>query len=358
MLKTVSEPALTLNDELEQGKIKFVHCTNDGTESSAILLTGLKNIFQRQLPNMPREYISKVVYDRSHNSMILLKNDDTVVGGICYKPFQHRRFVEIVFAAVKSSEQVKGYGSAIMNFLKSKVRQIGDYRYLITYADNYAIGYFKKQGFTQDFGVIDEKIWKGYIKDYEGANPMVCVLLPRVNYLTIKQDLETQRQTLNDIICQISSQKARYKGLDFSKGPIDPRDIPGVKESGWTKEISEHHATKSKRVNMNLFTQLLDELKNHHSAWPFALPVDGNTVKDYYTLVTNPMDLQKLTSKVQNNEYISLEAFRRDVQLIFDNCRLYNSKETAYYKSAVILEKYFNEQLKKREEKEKPNSPK
>eukprot|EP00835_Amoeboradix_gromovi_P002426 NODE_137_length_18042_cov_0.768823.p9 type:complete len:188 gc:universal NODE_137_length_18042_cov_0.768823:16674-17237(+) len=181
---------------------------------------------------------------------------------------------------------------------------------------------------------------------------MVCVLIPKVDYLAIKEDLEIQKQTLDNIICQISSQKTRYKGLDFSKGPIDPMLIPGVRESGWTKEISENHAIKSKRVNLNLFMQLLDDLRNHHSAWPFTKPVDGNTVKDYYTLITNPMDLEKLASKVTGNEYISIEAFKRDVQLIFDNCRLYNSKDTAYYKCAVGLEKFFNEQLIKRGKKE------
>jgi len=29
-----------------------------------VLLTGLKNIFQKQLPKMPKEYIARLVYDR------------------------------------------------------------------------------------------------------------------------------------------------------------------------------------------------------------------------------------------------------------------------------------------------------
>eukprot|EP00834_Sanchytrium_tribonematis_P004499 NODE_225_length_12315_cov_1.300671.p2 type:complete len:344 gc:universal NODE_225_length_12315_cov_1.300671:11477-10446(-) len=335
---------------------RFQHCTNNGSEENTVLLTGLKNIFQKQLPNMPREYIAKVVYDRSHNSMILISDDESVIGGICYKPFQHRRFVEIVFAAVKSSEQVKGYGSAIMNNLKHAVSNLGDYRYLITYADNYAIGYFKKQGFTQDFGVLDEKTWKGYIKDYEGANPMVCVILPKVNYLTIKEDIELQKSTINDIISQHTSQKTRYKGLDFRKGPIDPMSIPGVKESGWTPELAEKHSIVAKSANLNLFTQLLDDLRNHHSAWPFAEPVDGEQVKDYYTLITNPMDLRKLAEKVTNNEYVSLEAFKRDVQLIFDNCRIYNAPNTPYYKSADSLEKFFQSKLLLREKHNAPSN--
>lgn len=37
---------------------------NDGTPESMILLTGLKNIFQKQLPKMPKDYIARLIYDR------------------------------------------------------------------------------------------------------------------------------------------------------------------------------------------------------------------------------------------------------------------------------------------------------
>lgn len=37
---------------------------NDGSDESMIILTGLKNIYQKQLPNMPKEYIARLVYDK------------------------------------------------------------------------------------------------------------------------------------------------------------------------------------------------------------------------------------------------------------------------------------------------------
>jgi len=51
-------------DEEKAGIIKFRIVVNDGRRESMILLTGLKNIFQRQLPKMPKEYIARLVYDR------------------------------------------------------------------------------------------------------------------------------------------------------------------------------------------------------------------------------------------------------------------------------------------------------
>ena len=50
-------------------------------------LIALKNIFSKQLPNMPREYITRLVFDRRHRSVAIVKQDGLVVGGITYRPF-------------------------------------------------------------------------------------------------------------------------------------------------------------------------------------------------------------------------------------------------------------------------------
>jgi histone acetyltransferase len=72
-----------------------------------IILTGLKNIFQKQLPKMPREYIARLVFDRAHWSMAIVKRGLEVVGGITYRPFDGQKFAEIVFCAITGTEQVK-----------------------------------------------------------------------------------------------------------------------------------------------------------------------------------------------------------------------------------------------------------
>jgi histone acetyltransferase len=50
--------------EEARGIIQFRPVRNDGRRDSMIHLTGLKNIYQKQLPKMPREYIARLVYDR------------------------------------------------------------------------------------------------------------------------------------------------------------------------------------------------------------------------------------------------------------------------------------------------------
>ena len=73
-------------------------------------------------------------------------SDDAIIGDICYRTFKEQRFAEIAFCAVHATHQVKGYGTKVMNLLKQTAARQG-IEFFITYADNYAIGYFKKQGF-------------------------------------------------------------------------------------------------------------------------------------------------------------------------------------------------------------------
>lgn len=95
------------------------------------------------------------------------------MGGIHYLPFPSQGFIEIVFCAVSGDEQYKGYGTYIMNQLKVQAKKEGLFHFL-TYADNFAIEYFKKQGFTTDMSEYDRKAWAGYIKDYDGGTMMYC----------------------------------------------------------------------------------------------------------------------------------------------------------------------------------------
>ncbi|KAI8326316.1 acyl-CoA N-acyltransferase [Martensiomyces pterosporus] len=218
--------------EEQQGLIRFDVVYNDGRDESMRLLTGLKNIFQKQLPKMPKEYIARLVYDRNHSSMAIVKSNGHVVGGITFRLFEQRQFAEIVFCAVSSSEQVKGYGSHLMNNLKDYTSANTEARHFLTYADNYAIGYFQKQGFTKEI-TLDRRLWMGYIKDYEGGTLMQCSMVPKVRYLNAKEILARQREAVLEKIRGQTKSQIVYPGLKCfkeqtgSKG-IDPFSIPGI----------------------------------------------------------------------------------------------------------------------------------
>ncbi|GLU03597.1 hypothetical protein SLE2022_207870 [Rubroshorea leprosula] len=125
-----------------------------------VCLIGLKNIFSRQLRNMHEEYIVRLVMDRNHKSVMVIRNDQ-VVGSITYRPYVSKKFGEIAFCAITADEQVKGYGARLMNHLKQHARDNDGLTHFLTYVDNNAVGYFTKQGFTKEIHLEKER-WHQY----------------------------------------------------------------------------------------------------------------------------------------------------------------------------------------------------
>lgn len=337
--------------EEREGKIEFRVVNNDNTRENLIVLTGLKNIFQKQLPKMPREYILRLVYDRSHLSIAVVRKPLTVVGGITYRPFDQRKFAEIVFCAISSTEQVRGYGAHLMNHLKDYVRATSPIMYFLTYADNYAIGYFKKQGFTKDVS-LDKSVWMGYIKDYEGGTLMECSMLPhRLRYLDLGKILLLQKAAIEKKIKMRSHSHKVRAGLQvFKSAPegfkLPARDIPGLLESGWLEEMDKFAQKPKRGPHHNFMMTLLQEMTNHPLAWPFAVPVNKDEVGDYYDVIKEPMDLSTMELKLENDKYDGFDQFLYDCRLIFNNCRAYNAETTTYYKNASKLEKFLNKKIK------------
>jgi len=291
---------------------------------------------------MPKDYIARLVYDRTHLSLAIVKKPLEVIGGITYRPFKDRKFAEIVFCAVSSDQQVKGYGAHMMSHLKDFVKATSPVMHFLTYADNYATGYFQKQGFTKKI-TLDKSVWMGYIKDYEGGTIMQCSMLPRVRYLESGRMLLKQKETILAKIRAFSkSDVVHQPPKQWAKGvtPIDPLSIPAIRASGWSPDMDEMARQPRHGPHHNQLQRLLSQLQNHAKAWPFLNPVNKEEVADYYDVITNPMDLQTMGEKLEQDAYVTPKDFVDDVKLILNNCRKYNNETTPYAKCANRLEKY------------------
>ncbi|KAF9728987.1 histone acetyltransferase [Paraphaeosphaeria minitans] len=328
--------------EEREGDIEFRVVNNDGKRESTIILTGLKCIFQKQLPKMPKDYIARLVYDRTHLSIAIVKKPLEVVGGITYRPFHGRQFAEIVFCAISSDQQVKGYGAHLMSHLKDYVKATSDVMHFLTYADNYAIGYFKKQGFTKEI-TLEKSRWMGYIKDYEGGTIMQCSMVPKIRYLESGRMLLKQKECVNVKIRSVSkSFEVHAPPAQWKNGltKIDPLTIAAIKRSGWSPAMDELARAPRHGPNYNQLLHLLNDLQNNSNAWPFQQPVNKDEVLDYYDVIKEPMDLATMEEKHEKDLYPTPEDFVRDAKLIVDNCRKYNNESTPYAKAANRLEKY------------------
>ncbi|KAL4226662.1 Histone acetyltransferase kat2b [Mactra antiquata] len=313
-----------------------------------IWLIGMQNVFSHQLPRMPKEYITRLVFDPKHKCLALVK-DNNVIGGICFRMFPSQGFTEIVFCAVTSNEQVKGYGTHLMNHLK-------DYHikhnivHFLTFADEFAIGYFKKQGFSKDIKLA-KSAYLGYIKDYEGATLMGCELNPRICYTEFSKTIRKQKEIVKKIIEQKQEKFSKvFPGLTcFKDGvrhiPIE--SIPGLQECGWRPPPEKTKETVMDSDQLyNIFKTMLQHCKTHASAWPFLKPVEKSEAPDYYDYIKFPMDLRTMTDRLKNRYYVHKKLFVSDMTRIFTNCRSYNKPDTEYYKCANTMERFFNNKLK------------
>lgn len=339
--------AKTLEDS---GEITFKSFTNDGADESSEALICLKNIFSNQLPKMPKEYIVRLVFDRRHISLAILRWGK-IIGGICYRPYFEQRFAEIAFCAISSTEQVRGYGTRLMNHLKHKVQE-ENIEYFLTYADNYAIGYFQKQGFTKQINMSRER-WLGYIKDYDGGTLMECYIHPAMDFLNIPQIIAKQRAYIIQRSQERSRSHVRYPGLQLFKGGsriASITDIPGVLEAGWSAQSVLKGGTERDRHSSQV--KVTATLKGYYERirgspfhWPFIKPVDRAEAPDYYHTIKNPVDLLTISNRIRDGDYYrSKEMLGADLRRMVSNCKRYNPDDTSeYHVAAVQLEKLISE---------------
>lgn len=362
----------TVKDEIPKGRrragpyesLKYAIVRNDGKPESLIKLVGLKTLFSRQLPKMPRAYIARLVFDRRHVSLAILNDDpatkdtdEEVIGAICYRPFYDMRFAEIAFCAVNASFQVKGYGSKLMNLVKQEAQRT-NIEYFITYADNYAIGYFKKQGFQKNISMPKGR-YQYVIKDYEGGTMMECFIHPGVDYTRVPEMVAAQREFALSRVRLKANSTTVYDALPPDWKPdlqgvsranetaFRAMSIPGMVEAGWTMNdmmVATGQGKDQDRAKNALKSEMLAivrKLEEKEFAWPFREPVDTNEVVDYLDVIKEPIDLSTIEKRIRKGDYYrSKKKLYLDLKLMINNCKLYNDEASTYVQCAVQLERY------------------
>ncbi|KAH9489885.1 hypothetical protein Btru_044495 [Bulinus truncatus] len=134
--------------------------------------------------------------------------------------------------------------------------------------------------------------------------------------------------------------------VGISKHEADSIEVyvcPNCQNQEVTDPIAQKPLTSSEYQQLH---KLLKDLQAHKMAWPFLQPVDPKEVPDYYDIVHEPMDLTIVEAKLNSKAYHKLNDFMKDITKIFDNCRLYNPVDTAYFQCAEVVETYFAQKVK------------
>lgn len=210
-------------EALEKGDSFLIKVVTDCRDKNGWeLLIGLKEVISMQLPEMPKYYIMRALFDGHHESLCVLR-EGKVVGGCTFRPFVKQEFVEIVFLVVNPNTLNKGLGSLIMTEVKAYVHGALGLSYLLTYADNTAIDFFKKQGFTKDVSLSRTK-WAGYIKDYTKATLMEYHIAP-VRDAGVAQQAQWVKLCINSKLADAPVHDGLPKSTRF---PVKPKSVPGV----------------------------------------------------------------------------------------------------------------------------------
>ncbi|KAF7203860.1 transcript variant X2, partial [Nothobranchius furzeri] len=102
-------------------------------------------------------------------------------------------------------------------------------------------------------------------------------------------------------------------------------------------------------TNQLLFLEkvVMKALWNHQYSWPFHHPVDAVSLglPDYYTIITNPMDLSTIKKRLQNRYYWEAMECITDFSTMFTNCYTYNKPGNDIIIMAQTLEKFFLQKL-------------
>ena len=93
-----------------------------------------------------------------------------------------------------------------------------------------------------------------------------------------------------------------------------------IADSPEKEQIIQRQTTLPKQIN-----EILNILKKDEKALIFLNKVSKKDAPNYYDLITEPMDLGTVSKKIQI--YRSLDHFKKDLDLIWDNCLKYNTAE-------------------------------
>lgn len=111
-------------------------------------------------------------------------------------------------------------------------------------------------------------------------------------------------------------------------------------------ELMKHQWVKRQRSDDSFIPKcsfVLEQLMNEPAGWIFSQPVDpvALNIPDYFSIISNPMDLGTVKSKLENHVYLDAEEFAADVRLTFSNSMLYNPPDNDVHLLAEDLSNTF-----------------
>ncbi|KAF7347442.1 Transcription initiation factor TFIID subunit 2 [Mycena venus] len=164
-----------------------------------------------------------------------------------------------------------------------------------------------------------------------------------------------------------SSSVAVPKIVLKSKPPVDPPvsrpssvDVPRISIKGKEKEVAvangppAHRSKKSPvaqatPIDEKKCKQLLSMLMKLPESAIFLRPVDPvlDGCPTYFDEIAHPMDFGTISANLASHSYETMEKLRKDINLVFSNCKTFNPPATFPWDCADAVEKVFKKEWPK-----------
>ncbi|KAI5126406.1 hypothetical protein NEPAR06_0259 [Nematocida parisii] len=204
--------------------------------------------------------------------------------------------------------------------------------------------YYEKIKQPMDLSTISKNLETGIYKSTEDIKADIELML---------QNCYTYNQP-DTAVSKMGQALEKYFKQLLQKGALDKK----------RKAEEERNEREKKRKIRSVmtdeeYTKCLDALneivkaKYRRINWPFLEPVDETLVPNYYTLITYPMDLGTMRTKLTTHQYAGVDEFMNDFDAMISNCYSFNAEGTDVYVCATKINTQFKqifEQKKKKPE--------
>nr|XP_043897762.1 transcription initiation factor TFIID subunit 1-like isoform X6 [Solea senegalensis] len=155
-----------------------------------------------------------------------------------------------------------------------------------------------------------------------------------------------------------SADEVRRKSLvlKFPKQQLPPKKKRRVGNAVHCDYLNKPHKAIHRRRTDPMVTlssvleSIINDMRDHPNTYPFHTPVNAKVVKDYYKIITRPMDLQTLRENVRKRMYPSREEFREAVEVIVKNSATYNGAKHPITQVAQSMLDLCDNKLKEKED--------
>ncbi|CAJ1079290.1 bromodomain adjacent to zinc finger domain protein 2B isoform X1 [Xyrichtys novacula] len=166
-----------------------------------------------------------------------------------------------------------------------------------------------------------------------------------------KKGSEVKRNSKPSVVEELIREEATSSNAAPKKGTKEVKkrkggDSPHGSQAGYDSPSPCQKKAKTAKDNntnrLGMCGELLSELEAHPDAWPFLTPVNHKSVPGYKKVIKKPMDFSTIREKLTNNQYLNLETFIVDINLVFENCEKFNEDDSQIGRAGHSMRRFFD----------------